>query len=244
MKIIQFFLSLFFFIVVGIILILGYLGFIPFLSDFMGTGQTRNLGIKYNQQEYQTFINKAQTEIIELKKTVSPDESIIYDGKKDLNESFSQEEISARLNYSKWKYMPVNNVQVRINNNGVIEFSANLLVNRLPGFIARESMGKYTLINIAKGFAFINQLKTNPPIYIKFTASLSNNILNINVQKIEIGKFNLPLARFGTDQIVTIVFNNVVSKISGFYGKTVIFSKGQMIFQGTVPEKELVEVAF
>jgi hypothetical protein len=182
--------------------------------------------------------------MIPLKKIMPYKESLIYDGKKDLNESFSQEEISARINYSLWKYMPFKKVQVRINDDNTVEVSTLILIDRLPGFLAQAGLEKYTLPIFFKKIEFIEKLITNPPLYIKFTAGISNNILNINLQKITIGKLNFPLMRFGVNQLISLAFANFISKVPNFYAKNVIFAKEQMIFQGTVPEKELVEVTF
>jgi len=138
--------------------------------------------------------------------------------------------------------MPVNNTQIRINNDGTVEFSGNVLMNRLPGFIAREGMGQYTINDVTKGLEFINMLKINSPVYTKFTANVVDNKLRVDIQKIEVGKFGVPLQKVGANQVATAVFNNIVSKAPGFYGKTVTFSHGQMIFEGSIPEKEFVEV--
>ncbi len=243
MKIIQFFLSLIFLAVVGGILILGYLGFIPILSDVMGANRPKDLGVKYSQKEYQTFADKTNGDVAEVKKSVPPNQSVIYEGKKDIKDSYSQEELSGRINYAKWKYMPVGNTQIRINNDGSVEFSGNVLMNRLPGFIAREGMGKYTMADVTKGLKFINMIKVNPPVYTKFTAKVMDNKLTVNIQKIEVGKFNVPLGKIGANQVVVAVFDNIISKAPGFYGKTVTFSRGQMIFEGSIPAKETVEVA-
>jgi hypothetical protein len=243
MKIIQFFLSLIFLGIIILILICGYLGLIPILSETLGATY-KDLGVKYDQLDYQNFIKKAQTEMIPLKKIMPYKESLIYDGKKDLNESFSQEEISARINYSLWKYMPFKKVQVRINDDNTVEVSTLILIDRLPGFLAQAGLEKYTLPIFFKKIEFIEKLITNPPLYIKFTAGISNNILNINLQKITIGKLNFPLMRFGVNQLISLAFANFISKVPNFYAKNVIFAKEQMIFQGTVPEKELVEVTF
>lgn len=242
MKIIQFFLSLIFLVIIGGILILGYLGFIPILSDVMGVGKPKDLGVKYSQKEYQTFADKTNGDVIEIKKDVPPNQSIVYEGKKDIKDSFSQEELSGRLNYAKWKYMPVGNTQIRINDDGTVEFSANVLMSRLPGFIAREGMGQYTIEDVTKGLEFINMIKVNPPVYTKFTANVVDNKLSLNIQKIEVGKFNVPLGKIGANQVAAAVFNNIISKAPGFYGKSVTFSHGQMIFEGSIPAKETVEV--
>lgn len=241
MKIIQFFLSLIFLTAIAVLLIAGYFGLIPFLSNLMGANNPKDLGIDYSQKEFKSFTEKTGGQLIIIKKTLTPATSISYSGQLNFDSSFTQEQISARLNYSPWKYMPVNNTQVRINKDGTIEFSGNLLIARLPGFIAREGMGQYSMTDVIKGLDFIKVIKINPPVYIKFKASIENNNLSLNVQKIEIGRFNLPLQKIKVNKTLTSVAESILSKVPGFYAKEVNFSDGKLNFKGTIPEKMKVE---
>lgn len=242
MKIAKFMLGATLFIIIIIVLILGYFGFMPVLSPLMGANKPKDLGIANSQKEYMAFSNKVGNDIKEITTPVSPDKSIEYSGVRNIDDTFSQEEISGRLNNGRWKYMPVGNVQVRINNDGTVEFSANVLMDRLPGFIAREGMGKYTMADVTKGLDFIKMIKLNPPVYMKFTASISNNSLQTNIGQIEVGRFNIPLDIINANQTAVSVFNSIVSKVSGFYAKSVTFSNGKMKYQGTIPEKMKIEV--
>jgi len=243
MKFIQFLLSLIFLVIVGVVLYLGYLGFIPVLSSFMGADKPKDLGVRYTKKEYDTYIQKAQTEVIPVREVKSPAESIVYSGKKDLKQSFTQDEISARLNYAMWKYMPVANTQVRINSNGTVEFSGNVLMDRLPGFIQREGMGQYTMADVQKGLNYIKLLKVNPPVYVRFNGSVADNNLALSIQQIQVGKFNVPLDVVHANETATSVYNSIVSKVSSLSVKSVTFSDSQMHFDGTVPEKMMVETA-
>jgi len=241
MKIIKLFFLLLFLGILGSVLYLGYLGFIPIVSNFIGANKPKDLGIKYTQENFDSYVQKALTKITLANTGADPAASVRYSGQISLKESFSPEDISARLNYSNWKYMPVSNTQLRINSDGSIEFSANVIMDRLPGFIAYAGLGKYSIDNVNKGLKYINLLKINPPLYIKFKAGVADNNLNLNVQTIQVGRFALPLEKLGANEVLTQSAENVFSKTTGFYAKSVSFSDGQMKFEGSVPEKMEVE---
>lgn len=243
MKLLQFLLFFIFLIIVGGLLILSYFGFVPVLSTLMGADKPKDLGVKYTKKEYGTYIQKAQTEIVPVKEVKSPADSIVYSGKKDLKQSFTQEEISARINYAIWKYMPVTNTQVRINSDGSVEVSGNILMDRLPGFIEREGMGQYTMADVEKGLNYIKLLKVNPPVYAKLNGSVASNNLVLSIQQITVGKFNVPLDVVHANETVTSVYNSIVSKVNGLSVKSATFSDSQFHFDGTVPEKMVVETS-
>ena len=204
MKIIQFFLSLIFLIIVCIVLILSYFGFIPIISDLMGV-KLKDLGIKYDQRDYQALIKKVNE-------------------KKEIYDSFSQEELSSSLNNIHWKYLPINNTQIRINNDGTVEFSANILTKNLFELIAPKKISQFKFINLLK----------NPPVYMKFEVNITNNKLNLDLQKIELGKLSLPMKKINISQFVTGILNDLILKTPGLYIKSIIFSQGQVIFQGSI----------
>lgn len=241
MKVIQFFLSLIFLIVVGAILIAGYFGFIPYLSNLMGANKPKDLGVNYSQKDFDSFTEKTGGQLILVKKTLTPSSSLSYSGQINFDSSLTQEQISARLNYSPWKHMPVNDTQLRINKDGTVEFSGNLLIGKLPGFIAREGMGQYSVADVVKGLDFIKIIKINPPVYTKFKASISNNKLTLNLEKIELSRFDIPLKKINANETLTSVVESIMSKVPGFYAQEVSFSDGKLNFKGTIPEKMMVE---
>ncbi len=243
MKFLLFLISLLFLIFVGAFLYLSYLGFVPVVSTVLGTDKPKNLGVGYSKKEFRSYVIKAGTQIIEMTDPTDAAHSIRYEGRKDLTESFTQEEISARLNYATWRYMPTTNTQVLIHDDGTIEFSGTVLMNRLDGFIARVGMGKYSRADVEKGLSYIGLLKVNPPIYAKAKASVTDNKPSISVENIQVGKFNVPLGTVHANEVVTAITQTIMSQVDGLYAKSVSFANGKMNFTGTVPERMTVEFA-
>ncbi len=243
MRFLLFLISLLFLIFIGAFLYLSYLGFVPVVSTVLGTDKPRNLGIGYSEKEFRSYVIKAGTQIIEMTNPTDATHSIRYEGKRDLTESFTQEEISARLNYARWRYMPVTNTQVKIHDDGTIEFSGTVLMDRLDGFIARVGMGRYSRADVEKGLSYIGLLKINPPIYAKAKASVTDNKPSISVENIQVGKFNVPLGTVRANEVVTAIAQTIITQVDGLYAKSTTFSNGKMNFTGTVPERMIVEFA-
>jgi hypothetical protein len=241
MKILKLFLVFILLLIILVVGVLGYFGFVPVLSSVFGSDKPRDLGVKYTEKQYADYVVNAKTQIVTTKEAVLPENSLIYSGKVDLTQSFTQEEIAARLNYAKWKYMPVKNVQIRINNDGSVEFSGVVVYDRLSGFIDREGAGQYSKTDVEKGLNYIKLLGRDFPVYAKFKASISNNQLTETIQTIEVGRFSIPLKQVNADNVVTSVSQSIMNKVPGFYVKSVTFENGKMNFEGSVPEKEIVE---
>ncbi len=242
MKILKFFLTFVVLVLLGSVLYLGYLGFVPVLSTVMGADKPKDLGVRSSEQDYTRSIEKVGGSINSFS-TTSGDvrSSISYSGKVDVNTDFSQEELSSRLNYAQWKYLPFTDSQVRINSDGTAEYSGVLRMDRLPEFVAYVGMGRYSMADITKGIKYINLVKVNPPVYLKLKAGVSGNILNTRVLDAQVGRFSLPLGTLHADETASAVFSSIVSRIPGFYAKSVELSKGAMHFEGTLPKTVNVE---
>ena len=95
--------------------------------------------------------------------------------------------------------------------------------------------------DVEKGLQYIKLFKVNPPVYVKFNGSIASDNLALSIQKITVGKFNVPLDVVHANETATTVYNSVVSKVKGLSVKSVTFSDSQMHFDGTVPERMEVE---
>jgi len=181
------------------------MGFMPFLSDLVGV-RYKDLGVKYDKTDYQNLINKIKE-------------------KNRIQDSFSQEELSAALGEIPIKYLPVKNIQMRINKDSTLEISANLLTKNLFLFFFPKKTDCLKYIRLFK----------NPPIYIKTSIATTQKKLDLKLHTIEIGKVVLPIGKIKIDNFITGFFNSLILKTSGINFETVTFAEGQIIFQGTLP---------
>jgi len=241
-KFIKFLLLVILLAIIGGVGYLAYLGFVPGLSDWIGANRPKDLGITYTKADYDNYVSKSLTKISPLPVTGQDGfQNIIFSGSKDLNQSFTSAQVSARMDYAPWAYMPVANTQVRFNADGSVEFSGNLLTSRLDNFMAAIGGVSFAQEEINKGLSYV---KTNPPVYIKVTpVSIKDNKVNLKFDSISVGKLNMSLSSFDANDFFSSLTEQVMGRIPGFYARSVTITDGQINFSGTVPETMQVPVA-
>jgi len=106
-------------LVVGAVLVLGYLGFVPGLSSVFGSDKPRDLGVTYTAQDKASFDQKIGGTFQTMTEPASDGKTLVFTDKKTaVNKSFTQEELTARLAAAEWKYMPLSSPQLRIKDDG------------------------------------------------------------------------------------------------------------------------------
>jgi len=223
-------------IILGGIGYVTYLGFMPGLSNLVGANKPKDLGITYTKADFNKDIEKSVTKVEFTNSLTDASKSIIFSGQKDLTQSFTSAEISSRLNYSSWVYMPVANTQVRFNSDGTLEFSGNLVMNNLNGFINAIGGVGYTQADIEKGLGYLNIIKTDPPIYLKVKPTVINNQVTLSFSSATVGKMSIPLDKIDANSFMAGLTEKIMGEIPGFNAKSVTITDNQMNFSGTVPE--------
>ena len=223
------------------VLVLGYLGAVPGLADILGANKPRDLGVEYTRAEFDTHVKKSRTQVRELPEADDPGTGIVFAGQTPLTESFTQEEMSARSNYARWAYMPVTNSQIRIQGEGGIEFSGNLQLDHLVGFISATGGEGAVEFGTELVAALARFAGRNPPIYLKATASVTDNKSDISLTKIQLGRFGIPLGNLAdANEVVEAIADHLIGRVDGLDVKSVTFRDGRMFFEGSVPESVMV----
>jgi len=222
-------------LVVTPILILGYLGFIPKLSSIMGTDKPRNLGVNYTSSDLTSVVQKNGVQLSEM---ASPSaiarESIQYFGSKSVSVSVSSEEITALSNNPTWKYYPVSDVQIKINNDGTGEASGVLILNRLAGYLGAVGISP----DAAQAAADYLKIKGSTPFYFKGKVSVTDNIISLDTQKVEIGRMPIPDNLVKENQHYLVELAKVrIESVPGLSVKSFNLNNGKLNFEGTLPEK-------
>lgn len=214
------------------VLILGYLGFIPGLSQIFGANKPRDLGIKYTEADRLSAYTKNGVEGLPL---ISSDSAAIkYEGKKDLNVSFTQEELTALNNSVTWKYYPVSNLQIKFNPDGTGEASGILHIKKILPYISlthstkevEEAMGKYNI-------------SFDTPFYLKGSIKIVDNKVSFIGQQIQVGRITIP-ANLVADNIPALedFAEKRITAVPNLSIKSFNLDGGKANFSGTVPEKE------
>ncbi len=198
-------------ILLVIILIIGYTGFFPAVSDLMGTNKPMDLGVSYSKQDYFNALSKAGFSL-DNSAGLGPDTRIVYEGEKNIDAEFTQEEVSAILSYDHADEFPVRDVQVKINNDGTMEASALVKLDDYKG------------------------ISLNNAVYVKGKLELSapNHVSIKEVDKLVVGRVPVP----ANDEIIRKVeqgVNDKLNSIPGLYITSVEIEEGKGRIKGTIP---------
>lgn len=222
-------------IVLGVVLVGGYFGFIPGVSNLFGSNKPKDLGVKYTQADYQSGHAKTGSVITDLPSNASPEQSIKYSGSHPVNITFTQAEFNALINNHPWKYYPFKDCQFRINADGTAEFSAVLLTDRLSDYA--KSTGTSTLsAKIIEDY--LSKVPGNPTVYTKGKASIVNGqIVNSDISEFQVGRISVPADQLQSNKSSFVsTAQQQMKTIPGFSVKNFSMANGQVKFEGTLPD--------
>jgi hypothetical protein len=188
-------------LVVVAVFVVGYFGFVPGLSDVMGSNKPLDLGVKYTPSDLASANSKLGVTYKTLPSTENGYASLSRSGEKQVTASFTSAELTALFNdhSAKWKYYPIKDIQVKIGNDGTVELSGVLLVNRFGGLADALEIPEGARSQVRP---YLSYISSNPSIYIKGSLSVANNVVQSNVQAVQVGKFSVPINQIQSIQPV------------------------------------------
>lgn len=245
-------------LIIGVVGLLGFLGYIPGLSSVMGANKPKDLGITYTEADKASAREKSQVVYAELPSNTPAESSIVRSGSRAVNTSWSSAEMTALMNNRPWRYWPIKDVQLRINNDGTAELSGVVLKDKLSGYFTAIGVPSEVSSTIAKF------LPASSAFYVKAKTSLTDNqVSDFDIQAVSLGKISIPvnlllsskpaklvgralaqditgeLTKYSGKKAAVVEFiNSRLAKITGFYAKKAYFSAGKLYFDGTLSEKE------
>ena len=244
----------------GLIAILMSLLAIP-MSCMFCLVPPRNLGVHSTQADYQTYVSTGGWKVSELKTGASTSQgtqvsgqgsqvsgqegrTVQFSGQRTVKATRTSEQLTALANSAdlkSWKYYPYQDVQIRINSDGSVEASGKLLSDRLFTALTRPGLDM-----TAEESGYVKDygkfIKGNPALYTKFTGGISNNKVDINFSKVEVGGIGIPSDVMGevNSHVKNLVERKMV-KVPGLNIKSLTFQNGKMNFDGIVPDKIYVQ---
>lgn len=232
------FVKLFLLIVAVIIFLAGLAGFVPGLSDILGTNKPKDLGIKITTEDSAKAQEKSGVIIIELSKDTPVNNSYQLSGQKNASFSFDSKEGTAIINNRPWKYYPFSNLQLRINSDGTLETSG--MVNMATFMDYANSLG-YATDDVNKALDQYHIPKINMPFYAKGTGSVIDNKVTVNIQSFQAGRIPVPSGILSANMgRINSFAQDVVGRQKGFTAKKLVVENNKIVFDGTMPEKEAV----
>jgi hypothetical protein len=233
-KFFKFLLYLIVTIVIILVLVGGYFGLVPGVSALFGSSTPKDLHVAYTQADIGTAVAKTGVDFSYIPSNGIPKDSIQFEGKSNLNESFSASELTALFANDKWEYNFLKDVQVKINPDGTAELSGILIPDRVAGFLRARRYPESTVQNINDKLKyFIN----DPTFYVKVDAGWQNNILTMDLMDASIGRVPVPAKWLESDSTVTQVVQKHVLSVPGLQIDSLKFEDGKMKYDGTFPTK-------
>ena len=203
-------------LVIIAVLVFGYLGFVPGVSNLFGSNKAKDLGVTYTAADYASAHARNGTTHTILPAGTIPENSIVFSGSHAVNTVYSQAEINALIN-------PDNTV----------EFSGNIIMNRLKGYETALNLGD-NMDAITKYLKFV---PGNPAFYAKGTVEIANGqIVNTSITQFKVGK--LTFTKEVQDNLSSLISNaySEINAYKGFSITTLKFANGKVQFVGTLPD--------
>jgi len=221
-------------LIIIIVLVGGYFGLVPGVSNIFGSNKARDLGITYTEADRLSGRDKAGWEVNELASDLPPEESYSFTGLNAIDTTFNERELTAWAN-DPWSYFPLSDCQIRVNDDNTVEFSGILDIGMLQDWV--DAMGvtdEYSeLINdYLRWFMW-----GNPPFYVKLSASVTNGqVINPQIYSAQVGRFSVPtsLIEGNINELVGYAMWQA-NNIDGFSVETVEIADGGIRFVGTMP---------
>lgn len=157
------------------VLAVGYMGFLPFISDVLGTNKAPDLGVKFTAQDEATATDK----IGQLMN--SPEGTTV---------TLTDEELTAFLNdrVTRFDEIPLRNPQIRIDPDGTIEMSGNINMTRLQAIADSPDVdaGAKSLIGTVTSL-----VKTDPSFSGKARLSVVDGKVVADMSDVKLGNYGL-----------------------------------------------------
>jgi len=201
--------------------VLGYLGFVPGLSDVITP--PRDLGVRYSEADLLTAYDKAGRYTYTL-----PNGSIIINYTGDIDTQFTNEEISALITLHPRTYNPLQDTQVKFNEDGTVEFSGKLDTKYLAKFSDR-----FKLNLPSEATDVVKNMPGSPRFYLKGTGSVIEDDAEFDVEEVEIGRISVPVK--DASQGLESATENYIDSMDDAHLTSATIVDGGLEFDGMFP---------
>ncbi len=195
----------------------------------------RDLGVRFSKVELESATKKDGVEAVAITPT-SPSikDSLRFEGKNEVNTTFTGAEVSALVSYQRWKYRISDNVQLKIHPDGSAEMSGILNIKNILPYISlthstaevESAIQKYNI-----GF--------NPPYYLKGKLSIINNQVTLTPETIQLGKITLPQDLISKNlSSITSFIETRIKSVPNLDIRSLKLENGIAKIDATVPAKQ------
>jgi hypothetical protein len=192
------------------VLVLGYLGFVPIVSDLMGTNKPKDLGVSYSQTDYASGMDKVPGAIVLNPEYLCATCEYTSTGSIAVNTNFTQEEFSAMMNKRNSTVGPLRDAQFKFNADGTVEASGLIVDPRITG-----------------------------PVYVKGKIDYaSGRSAALELDSAQIGNIQLPPDQAEiAQQIANDIIQKTFAQNPGLSITSITIEEGKVNFNGTLPKE-------
>jgi hypothetical protein len=219
-------------VIVILVGVVGYLGFMPGVSDLFGSSKAKDLGVTFTAADLQSAKAKIGRIITDLPSTADAVNSIKFSGQKAINTVLTSAEATALFNDKQWKYYPLKNVQIKFNPDGTTEMAAKVIKSRIEGFAQAIGVAASDVKAITDYVKFI---PNDPAVYVKGKLSVVNGKISQAVSSFTVGKLDLTKQIQDNAASVSSWFQNHILTIPGTTVKNLSVAAGKLSFEGSLP---------
>lgn len=224
-------------VIVVPLLIAGWMGFVPGLSNILGSRTPKDLGVTWTAADLTSYKAKTGTNFLDfVNAPANPDKpgkkTIFSDPKTVTNLVLTQAEITAAINSLGWELAPLTNVQVRLTP-GTMEVSGNVKLDRVVDFVNFIGGVGYSSSDVQKavnaGKSFVN----GAAFYAKARASVTDNVLGFTLENVQIGRYAPPLDV--ATKVISTGGSNGLHNTKYLDVQSATIGQGTLSFSGTYP---------
>jgi len=178
----------------------------------MGANTPRDLGVKATASSLSSANSKLGVTFSTLPADAVGAASLSETGSHPVSVTLTSEEVTALLNDHavKWKYYPIDNLQIRINPDNTIEMSGVLRIDRWSGYADAIGLPESVRSQVRP---YLSLLLTNPSIYMKGTLSIQGNV-QLYISDLQLGRVSSPQGL--TDNFIGVI-QAFVQYVSSLY---------------------------
>lgn len=222
--------SVFLAIALVVVLVLGYFGFLPWMSRLMGTGAARDLGVELTVEHAYAGaeLMRIPTTPGDIKKVLKSPEDY-----RRLDATLSSHQASSLLliGQSGIPNWPLSVVQIRFNGDGTAEASGYIDAGKAVPFMLSAGVSESDANKVMSALKFGGKAA----FYVKGSCGVTNNAVDLSLSEVQIGRLTVPASWYqgnegrGTPYITNLLNNN------GFMVKSMSTGDGKVTMKGTQP---------
>jgi hypothetical protein len=225
-----------------------YAGFVPGVTELMKMNKPVDLGVRYSVADFkqiQTSTNSLALNVGNFSGPanditgVSPGKNLVVYGANTTQFTLTQEELTAFINMVPWTGSPLSNSQIRLEANGVFEFSGNVNAAYISSLIKTlypsSDLGRLSFV------ARLASYLQNPAVYIKGqlsstgTGDPNHGNLNFKVLALKVNRTDLSTRVSDINEVNVPIGHGSNAQGIPYSVSSLTISNGQLSYYGNAP---------